>query len=125
MKSKIFCPVCRVNFMYRESVEEGKDLICPVCGAKLIVNWAEEEVVHVRKYPQTPEEEIRGRADTFAQLKGYTFNEDKEELIEGLLLKKEKYGDLYCPCRIENVPENICPCLRTRQNDVKKHGHCY
>lgn len=126
MKNKIYCPVCQIKFLYREPAKEGMAVICPICGAKLeITGPAAQEEIPARKYPESPEEEIRGRVDTYAGLKGYVFNEDKELVMEGLLEKKEKYGDFFCPCRIENVAENVCPCLKTRQNDVKKEGHCF
>lgn len=126
MKNKIYCPVCQIHFLYREAPEEGRVVICPICGAKLeITGDAAEGEIPSRKYPQSPEEEIRERVDTYAKLKGYVFSEDKELVMEGLLEKREKYGDFYCPCRLEHIPENVCPCLKTRHNDVKKEGHCF
>ena len=126
MKNKIFCPVCEIHFLYREPAEEGTPVICPICGAKLqIMGPAAGGEIPSRKYPQPPHEEIRERVDTFARLKGYVFSEDKELVMEGLLEKKEEYGDFFCPCRIENIQENVCPCLETRQNQVRKEGHCF
>ena len=57
-------------------------------------------------------------------MKGYIFDENKEDIMEGLLEKWRLFGDFYCPCRFDNIPENICPCLETRQNAVKKEGSC-
>ena len=126
MKNKIYCPVCQIKFLYRETAKEGMTVICPICGAKLeITGSSDNEEIPARKYPQPPEEEIRQRVDMYAKIQGYVFNEDKELVMEGLLEKKEKYGDFFCPCRIENVAENVCPCLKTRRNDVKKEGHCF
>ncbi|RJQ28602.1 MAG: hypothetical protein C4589_06075 [Peptococcaceae bacterium] len=123
MKSKVFCPVCLVSFVSREPLERGSVLICPVCGAKLEVTETGDEVL-ARKFPQEPAGEITERVDTFARLKGYVFNENKDLVMEGLMQKKEQYGDFYCPCRFDNVPENICPCLETRMNQVRKEGSC-
>ncbi len=126
MKNKIYCPVCQIKFIYREPVKKGEAVICPICGAKLeITGGAADGEIPAKIYPQNPEEEIRERVDTFASLKGYVFSEDKELVMEGLLEKKEKYGDFFCPCRIENIPENVCPCLKTRHNEVRKEGHCF
>ena len=123
MKSKVFCPVCRVSFLSGEPLEPASVLICPVCGAKLEVT--ETGPVHqTRRFPQVPEQEITERVDTYARLRGYVFNENKESVMEGLLQKQEKYGDFYCPCRFDNVPENICPCLETRMGQVRKEGSC-
>ena len=124
MKSKIYCEVCRVPFIYREEPVKGQVVVCTVCGAELEITDLEPEV-KARRFPQDPEIEIRNRSENYARLRGYTFNEDKELVIEGLIGKNEMYGDFYCPCRFDNIPENICPCLETRMGDVKRVGHCF
>ncbi|MDY6826068.1 MAG: ferredoxin-thioredoxin reductase catalytic domain-containing protein [Bacillota bacterium] len=124
MKNKIYCEVCRLPFIYREKPEKGQEIICPICGAELVIMETEPEILAKRR-PQDPETEIRNRSENFARLRGYTFNEDKELVIGGLIEKNRLYGDFYCPCRFENIPENICPCLQTRMNEVRKSGHCF
>ncbi len=123
MSQAVYCPVCRINFKPKEEIVPGAVLLCRICGAKVEVIQVEPEVKG-RKYPQEPREEIFDRVNTFAELKGYVFKEMKELVMEGLLQKKEEHEDFYCPCRFENIPENICPCLETRQNQVKKDGQC-
>ena len=64
--------------------------------------------------------------------KGYYFNEDKkrtDELLEGLLENKERYGYMVCPCRLasgdrEADKDIICPCVY-RPPDVEEYGSCY
>lgn len=64
--------------------------------------------------------------------KGYYFNKDKEkvfELLEGLLVNKERYGYMSCPCRLasgdrEKDKDIICPCIY-REPDVREYGSCY
>ncbi|HSW35417.1 MAG TPA: ferredoxin-thioredoxin reductase catalytic domain-containing protein [Candidatus Limnocylindrales bacterium] len=124
MKSSIFCEVCKVAFLYRGPLETGKVIVCTVCGAELKINQVEPGITAGR-YPQDPETEIRRRAENFAGLRGYVFNEDKELVLEGLIEKQRMFGDFYCPCRFENIAENICPCLETRMNKVRKAGQCY
>lgn len=66
------------------------------------------------------------------EAKGYFFNADREmtfELLEGLLINKERYGYMCCPCRIsaedrEKDRDIICPCVY-RQPDVIEYGSCY
>lgn len=123
MKAKVFCPVCQVSFIVKEQPNPGAVLICPVCGARLEVLETIPELL-ARKARQEPTEEINERTDNFARLKGYVFSENKELVMEGLMQKKEKYGDFFCPCRFDNIPEHICPCLETRMGHVRKTGSC-
>jgi ferredoxin-thioredoxin reductase catalytic subunit len=64
--------------------------------------------------------------------KGYYFNKDKDrvfELLEALIVNKERYGYMCCPCRLssndrENDKDIICPCIY-RAPDVAEYGSCY
>lgn len=49
-------------------------------------------------------------------------NEDNLEVIaNGLVRNYIKYGFLYCPCKLQRIPENICPCKEFRET---KECHC-
>lgn len=64
--------------------------------------------------------------------KGYFFNRDRErveDLLSALLLNKERYGYMSCPCRLasgerEKDRDIICPCVY-RAQDVAEYGSCY
>lgn len=64
--------------------------------------------------------------------KGYYFSNDHEqvmELIEALLVNKDRYGYMVCPCRLaagdrESDRDIICPC-DYREPDVAEFGSCY
>ena len=64
--------------------------------------------------------------------RGYFFNKDRErtmDLLEALLLNKERYGYMGCPCRLlsgdrEKDKDILCPC-EYREPDVKQYGSCY
>ncbi len=64
--------------------------------------------------------------------KGYYFNQDKKrtfDLMGGLLLNKERYGYMCCPCRLAAADRDwdrdiICPCVY-REPDVAEYGSCY
>lgn len=64
--------------------------------------------------------------------KGYFFNTDRErvtELLQALLLNKERYGYMSCPCRLASGDRKedgdiICPCVY-RTPDVEEYGSCY
>jgi ferredoxin-thioredoxin reductase catalytic subunit len=121
---RVFCPVCLARFKFAEGWKEGDLVICPICGQKLRLKSTSEGWVGERPEKGT-EKEIRERAEEFAKLRGYVFNDMKEEIIEGLLGKSKRFGDFYCPCRMLHVPEYQCPCQPTRAGDVEKNGKCY
>ena len=64
--------------------------------------------------------------------KGYFFNKDFKitlDLLKGLLLNKERYGYMCCPCRLASGDRKrdediICPCVY-RPPDVEEYGSCY
>lgn len=64
--------------------------------------------------------------------KGYYFSNDHEkvtELLEALLVNKQRYGYMVCPCRLatgnrEADKDIICPCVY-RKPDVDEFGSCY
>lgn len=66
------------------------------------------------------------------EAKGYYFNKDKEKvfaLLEGLLVNKDRYGYMCCPCRLASDDREwdkdiICPCVY-RVPDVAEYGSCY
>jgi ferredoxin-thioredoxin reductase catalytic subunit len=63
---------------------------------------------------------------------GYYFNRDEQrtmDLLEGLLINKERYGYMSCPCRLasgdrQHDVDIICPCAY-REKDVLEYGSCY
>lgn len=64
--------------------------------------------------------------------KGFFFNKDKErvfDLLEALLINRNRYGYMCCPCRLasgdkEKDRDIICPCVY-RADDVEEFGSCY
>jgi ferredoxin-thioredoxin reductase catalytic chain len=66
------------------------------------------------------------------EAKGYFFNRDRKRvflLLEGLLINKERYGYMCCPCRLAAADREwdrdiICPCIY-RAPDVEEYGSCY
>ncbi len=121
---RVYCPVCQARFRFSDGWKENDIVICPICGQRLRLVRSGDEWIGERPEKGT-EKEIRDRVEEYARLKGYTFNEIKEELIEGLLEKNRRFGDFYCPCRMEHVPEYQCPCKPTRGGDVERNGRCY
>lgn len=66
------------------------------------------------------------------EAKGYYFNKDRKrtlELLAGLIVNKERYGYMCCPCRLasgdrEKDKDITCPCVY-REPDVEEFGSCY
>ncbi len=66
------------------------------------------------------------------EAKGIYFNKDKDlvfELLESLLLNKDRYGYMACPCRLacadrEKDKDIICPC-DYRAPDLEEFGACF
>jgi ferredoxin-thioredoxin reductase catalytic subunit len=66
------------------------------------------------------------------EARGYYFNKDKArvfDLLEGLLINKQRYGYMSCPCRLavndrEKDKDILCPCVY-RGPDVAQFGSCY
>ena len=64
--------------------------------------------------------------------KGYYFNKDRErvmDLLGALLVNKDRYGYMCCPCRLasgsrEKDKDILCPCVY-READVVEYGSCY
>jgi ferredoxin-thioredoxin reductase catalytic subunit len=64
--------------------------------------------------------------------KGYFFNHDRQQvdrLLNSLLINKERYGYMACPCRLAVGDRDwdrdiICPCIY-REPDVREYGRCY
>ncbi len=122
---ELHCPVCRVTFRFRGPVEPGDPVTCPVCGAALEAFENAPGEFALRRPAMEPSREIAARVDTFARLRGYVFDEVKADLLDGLVAKQARFGDFYCPCRFQHLPEFVCPCLETRTGSVERDGRCY
>jgi len=64
--------------------------------------------------------------------KGFFFNRDEPwvfDLLDSLLINKERYGYMSCPCRLaandrQKDSDIICPCAY-REQDIAEYGSCY
>jgi ferredoxin-thioredoxin reductase catalytic chain len=63
---------------------------------------------------------------------GYFFNREREkvfDLMNALLLNRDRYGYMCCPCRLASGDREwdrdiICPCAY-RDEDIREYGRCY
>jgi ferredoxin-thioredoxin reductase catalytic subunit len=71
-------------------------------------------------------------SEEYAEKKGYKLNPNRmivEGVIKGLLVRKENFGEIYCPCRKmsgnkEEDKKIICPCIY-HEDEIAKDGHCF
>lgn len=76
--------------------------------------------------------ELTSRLKRWAESEGFFLNPDAEmvrSLVEGLLINRERYGYMSCPCiEAEGLREKdrdiICPCYY-READIEEFGTCY
>ena len=77
-------------------------------------------------------EQLYDSLKNIQEAKGYYFNKDRKrvfDLLQGLLINKERYGYMCCPCRLSAGDPDwdediICPCVY-REKDVAEYGSCY
>lgn len=76
--------------------------------------------------------ELYEKLKKIQEAKGYYFSIDRErvmDLLEALLVNKDRYGYMACPCRLaagdrDSDRDIICPC-DYREPDVAEFGSCY
>ena len=76
--------------------------------------------------------ELHERLKKVQEPMGYYFNRDRQrvnDIIEGLITNRERYGYMSCPCRLASGDRDadsdiICPCAY-READVAEYGSCY
>ena len=85
----------------------------------------------VEQFKSKDAEKLGKDIEEYAPRVGIKVNPDVkrvEEVITGLLKKKEKFGENYCPCRVvtgdkKKDEEIICPCVFHR-GEIELQGHC-
>ena len=72
--------------------------------------------------------ELYERLKGLQEPRGYFFNKDRErvnDILEGLLTNRERYGYMCCPSGERDKDKDIiCPCAY-REQDVAEYGSCY
>jgi len=76
-------------------------------------------------------ESLKKSIEEYASKVGIKTNPNEggvDEIVKGLLVKKEKFGDIHCPCRVstgdkEKDAEIVCPCVFHR-GEIELQGNC-
>ena len=77
-------------------------------------------------------QELYGMMKKVQEPKGYFFNKESDrvfDLLESLILNKQRYGYMGCPCRLLSGDRQadrdiICPCVYSVP-DIAEFGSCY
>jgi len=102
-----------------------------VIGDQVISGYKPQEIKD-KLGIRTEVDDLHEKLRKIQELKGYFFNIDREktyELLRALLVNKDRYGYMACPCRLASGDRNkdrdiICPC-EYRAPDVREFGSCY
>ena len=102
-----------------------------VIDDKAIVGYKIQEIKETLGI-RTEVDDLFEKLKIINEKKGYYFNANKErtfDLLRGLLVNKDRYGYMACPCRLASGSRDadkdiICPCVY-REPDVKEFGACY
>ena len=121
----------------KKTVEELKK-VNPACsfpttvvGDRAIIGYKVQEIKEALGI-KTEVDGLFEKLKVINEKKGYYFNNNRErtfELLRGLLVNKDRYGYMACPCRLASGSRDtdrdiICPC-RYREPDVQEFGACY
>jgi ferredoxin-thioredoxin reductase catalytic subunit len=77
-------------------------------------------------------EQLYGMLRKIQEPKGFFFNREHAKVLDllgGLLINRERYGYMCCPCRLASGNRDwdrdiICPCVY-REEDLREYGRCY
>lgn len=102
-----------------------------VIGERVITGYKVQEIKDALGI-RTETDELHDRLVKINEPKGYFFNRNRErtfELLRGLMINKDRYGYMVCPCRLasgdaKRDKDIICPCIY-REPDVREYGCCY
>jgi ferredoxin-thioredoxin reductase catalytic subunit/glutaredoxin len=122
----------------RKKIIEELKKVNPACSFpttviddKVIVGPKVQEIKTILGI-KTETDDLYEKLKGINEKRGYYFNTNLEktfELLRGLLVNKDRYGYMVCPCRLasgsrEEDRDIICPC-QYREPDVLEYGSCY
>ncbi|MBW3020244.1 hypothetical protein KY334_03030 [Candidatus Woesearchaeota archaeon] len=76
-------------------------------------------------------EELKKRLQEYCKGNDFILNDNEEfldKVLDGLVMKKEKEGQFFCPCRFangENKTELLCPCNFKVQENWNSRKECW
>jgi len=103
--------------------DDEKCINCGMCAGHCPVNAMSAEKSGGKKKAGL----IKKWARSYAERNGFRLNPENKAvdmIIEGLMLNEENHGARYCPCRIERVKGDICPCVYHKK-EIEEKGECH
>jgi len=72
---------------------------------------------------------VKSLLEAYAKEEGYVLSPSADSLIEGLVRRRERFGEYYCPCRLPRgdpaeTEWMICPCTALRE-EIEANGRCH
>ena len=119
------------NYDYIEPIHEWFDCICKNCGETLpdSLNKAAGGQIHDGDKCPNCGAVLQEHEDLKEVLKGIAERHKfsiRPGRLEPMVLKFEqqldKYGDMYCPCQLQQTKDTICPCRYMRTNGACRCG---
>lgn len=102
-----------------------------IYGDKFVIGMKPQEIKDMLEV-RNEVDDLFERLRKIQEPAGYFFNLDREktnQLLQALLINKDRYGYMSCPCRLASGSRDkdrdiICPCIY-REPDVQDFGSCY
>ena len=102
-----------------------------IYGDKVVIGMKLQEIKDMLGV-RTEVDDLYDSLRTIQEARNYYFNRDQEktfQLLRALLVNKDRYGYMSCPCRLATGDRGkdkdiICPCVY-REQDVREFGSCY
>lgn len=69
--------------------------------------------------------ELRARVKAFCERAGYQLSPQADNMLRDIVHMKELFGDYYCSCQTQRLPETVCVCEAVRNGLVDIMGSCF
>lgn len=110
----------------KSSADNAKCINCGMCFSQCPVG----AIKMPEKMEKSDDEKVKLIgiwADAYAKKHGFRLNPDSETsdlVLRGLIANEKKRKLRYCPCRVGDKRENICPCA-FHLAEVRDDGQCH
>ncbi|MBI4296723.1 MAG: hypothetical protein HY667_06370 [Chloroflexi bacterium] len=70
-------------------------------------------------------DELRERVRAFCDKAGYELSPQADNILGDIVHMKELFGDYYCSCQTQRLPETVCVCQPVRNGLVDMMESCF